>query len=203
MEAISQDVMDVPSLELVDDSHFYVSGNVIIHPSAAIAPGVMLQADPGSQLVVAAGVSIGMGTILHAHQGPLILEAGVTLGSGVLIVGAGKIGSQACIGAMTTILNRSVEPKQAIPPGSRLGDDSRSVVMPMEAEAPKPVTESVSPPPADASPSLPKPPASTSIVYGQAYLQRMLITMFPQRQSGLSPPAPDAGSTPTDAEPSA
>lgn len=196
--------MNAPSLELVDDSHFYVSGNVIIHPSAAIAPGVMLQADPGSQLVVAAGVSIGMGTILHAHQGSLILEAGVTLGSGVLIVGAGKIGAQACIGAMTTILNCSVEPKQAIPAGSLLGDDSRAVVVPTDVEAPKPVTDPVAPQPADASPSPPEPPASTSIVYGQAYLQRMLITMFPQRRfSGPSPPAPDAGSTPTDAEPSA
>ncbi|WP_416672171.1 transferase [Egbenema bharatensis] len=118
-----------PFPALINDRHIFVSGNVVIHPSAAIAPSVMLQADPGSQLLIGAGVCIGAGCILHAHQGTLEVGAGATLGSGVLIVGQGKIGANACIGAMTTIMDSSVLPGENLPPGSLIGDWSRQSVV--------------------------------------------------------------------------
>lgn len=124
-----------PRPALMSDAHIYISGNVTIHPSAAIAPSVMLQADPDSQLVVAAGACIGVGCVLHAHQGILEVEAGATLGSGVLIIGQGTIGANACIGAMTTIINSSIPPEEIVPPGSLIGDRSRQVVI-VEASEP-------------------------------------------------------------------
>lgn len=205
---------------LVSDAHFYVSGNVTVHPSAAIAPGVMLQADPDSHLIVAAGVCIGVGCVLHAHGGLLELEAGSTLGSGVLIVGRGKIGANACIGAMTTIIDSSVPAKEMVSPGSLIGDRSRQVVI-VEASTPyeqspaspsshsvneqntQQVEQSAAPSPAEApnvaEPETPPPepapqeqsePGSASesaesgtvrVVYGQTYVQRMMVAMFPHR----------------------
>lgn len=197
-----------PLPPLVSDAHFYISGNVTVHPSAAIAPGVMLQADPESHLVIAAGVCIGVGCILHAYQGTLEVDAGATLGSGVLVVGQGKIGANACIGAMTTILNSSIPAKEIIEPGSLIGDHSRHVVI-VEAsepyspnsaatEQPTPTPEPIAPPP-DPTPAAESTPASkpeatpesVRVVYGQSYLQRMMITMFPHR-AALNQDQPDA-----------
>jgi len=69
--------MHLSPLQPISNSHFYVSGNVTIHPSAAIAPGV--SADPESQIIIAAGVCVGMGTILHAHAGILEVSQEQTL----------------------------------------------------------------------------------------------------------------------------
>lgn len=173
-----------------------------MHPSAVIAPGVMLQADPGSQLIVAAGVCIGMGCILHAHQGMLEIEAGATLGTGVLVVGHGKIGANACIGAMTTIIDSSVPEQQMISPGSLIGDRSRQADTAEPASEPDVASASSSSSPpsfeqAAESPTStsqksaseveqpPPPPAqeeTVRVVYGQSYLERMMITMFPHRK---------------------
>ncbi|HEY9657406.1 MAG TPA: hypothetical protein V6C65_03010 [Allocoleopsis sp.] len=205
-----------PLPPLVSDAHFYISGNVTVHPSAAIAPGVMLQADPESHLVIAAGVCIGVGCILHAYQGTLEVDAGATLGSGVLVVGQGKIGANACIGAMTTILNSSIPAKEIIEPGSLIGDHSRRVVIVEASEPspepspessppdfaataqPAPAPEPIAPPsepPAAAKPDPASKPESASesvrVVYGQSYLQRMMITMFPHR-TALNQDQPDA-----------
>ncbi|MFM7424618.1 MAG: hypothetical protein ACKO7W_06430 [Elainella sp.] len=198
--------MSSPSLELVNDCHIYLSGDVVVHPSAAIAPGVLLQADPGSRLTVAAGVCIGQGVVLHANQGQLVIEAGATLGSGVLIVGRGKIGSNACIGALTTIINGSVEPNQIVPPRSLLGETGRQIAAtPNPSPQSHPSQPESSPsnftphPPTSPSPPPPtSPPArkSPTPVYGQAYVERFMITMFPHRRSfedSDSPPAPSSG----------
>lgn len=217
--------MRSPSRFSIDDTHLFMSGNVVVHDSAAIAPDVLLQADPDSQIVIAAGVCIGSGSVLHAHQGKLILEAGATLGSGVLVVGHGTIGSEACIGSMTTIMNSSIEAKQSVPPGSLIGDGSRqeetqmaqsqstqfrptqpkqvtpplSPVIPPIAPVVPPVTPSLTPtpsPPAtsESSPETAVPPTSppskkaVTQIYGQAYLERMMITMFPYRKALASSP---------------
>ncbi len=205
--------MNSLSLALIDEHHLYVSGEVVVHPSAVIAPGVMLQADPGCRLVIGAGVCVGQGTILHAHQGTLLIEVGVVLGNGVLIVGKGTIGSHACIGPFSTLISCSVAANQLIPPRSLLGDASRRVMLAdtptilvdeevstPEAQANQPSQPSVpsqpstppsSPDPASDSPP-PSPAASASAspsektmtqVYGQAYVERIMITMFPHRQS--------------------
>lgn len=250
----------------IDDRHLYLSGEVIVHESAVIAPGVLLQADPGSRLTIEAGVCVGTGSILHAHRGTLTLEAGAIVGNGVLVVGTGTIGSQACIGPFSTIISCSVAAKQLIPPHSLLGDQSRQVdltALPVDApdvveppkgtEAPaapseQPPAESpsiangfrsgaafragvafqsggafrsggsfqaeasfrsepsppVEPPPSDAGPTdstptghavqppepdIPSPPVeppaqkALTQVYGQAYVERIMITMFPHRRS--------------------
>lgn len=119
--------MHLLPLPLSSNSQTYVNGDVRIDPSAAIAAGVILRANPDSQIIIAAGVCIGMGSILHAHRGTLEVEAGANLGAGVLIVGQGKIGANACIGATTTIWNDSVAPGQVVPAGSVLGDKGRQI----------------------------------------------------------------------------
>lgn len=215
--------MRLPPLPLIRDAHFCVSGHVTIHPSAVIAPSVMLQADPGSHLIIAEGVCIGVGSILHAHQGILEIEAGVILGRGVLIIGSGKIGANACIGSASTIFNSSVLSGRSVPPGSLIGDRSRQMAIdsssdaqmasePVPAQASPPPTGGGAAPPPASGPSEPtseqdsgsqpvssqeaqsEPPASSSppksahssqskVIYGQAYLERMMITMFPYRQA--------------------
>lgn len=189
--------MDLPSLELMHDCHLYTSGEVVVHPSAAIAPGVLLQADPGCRLLIGAGVCVGRGSILHAHGGTLELQAGATLGAGVLIVGDGTIGAEACIGAMATILNSSVLPKQSIAPGSLIGDFSRTVTLETPAASSFAPSRQQEP----AAPTTPQPTLNTNgrgnpaaspqpaaiktmtQVYGQAYVERIMITMFPHRQA--------------------
>jgi carbon dioxide concentrating mechanism protein CcmN len=225
-------LMYSPPLELVNEQYLCISGDVVVHPGAVIAPGVLLQADPGSQLIIEAGVCIGQGSVLHAHQGTLVLETGAVLGNGVLIVGRGTIGTRACIGSMTTILSCSIPPHQIIPPYSLLGDASRQISL--ENPEPSPDSEaqpeSVSSPPepqpleavADSSEPAPKPelpdgavtnpePPSQEMlkqVYGQAYVERMIIAMFPHRRTlnaALNPadPAdPTPPSAPEDPPPS-
>ncbi len=103
-----------------------MSGEVAISPDAVIAPGVVLMADPQSKIVVGAGVCLGLGVVLHAHQGSIVIEASASLGAGVLVVGNCRIGTQACVGASTTLHNASVPPSQLVPPGSLLGQSGRS-----------------------------------------------------------------------------
>lgn len=124
--------MPLPPLQPISTSHFYMSGDVTIHDGAAIAPGAILQADPDGQIIIKAGACIGMGVILHANQGTLQVETGAILGAGVLVVGKGKIGANACIGAATTIWNASIAPNQIVPSGSLVGDTTRQVSEPQE-----------------------------------------------------------------------
>ena len=136
--------MHLPTLPWSSHTHVYVEGDVSIDTNAAIAPGVILRADPDSKIIIAAGVCIGMGSVLHAHGGTLEVEAGANLGAGVLVVGKGTVGANACIGAVTTILNTSIEPWQVVPAASMVGDKGRqvaevgSVASPTSVETPKP-----------------------------------------------------------------
>lgn len=114
-------------LPLSSHSHVYVQGDVTIDPSAVISSGVILRANPESQMIIAAGVCIGAGSILHADQGTLEIETGVNMGTGVLIVGHGTIGANACIGSLTTIWNASIERLTVVPAGSVVGDVGRQV----------------------------------------------------------------------------
>lgn len=113
----------------------HLNGNVSIDPSAAIAPGVLLQAEANSQITIGAGVCIGAGTIVHAAGGNLDIGAGVCLGRGVLILGSGTIERNACIGAGTTAIDPQIEEGAAIPPHSLLGDRSRGEVSVVEENA--------------------------------------------------------------------
>jgi carbon dioxide concentrating mechanism protein CcmN len=117
--------MSVPPLRLSNNFDSYISGEVTIHPSAVLAPGVILQAAVNSKIIIGPGVCIGMGSILQVSEGTLEVEAGANLGAGFLMVGHGKIGANACVGAATTVFNCSVAAGEVIPPGSVLGDTSR------------------------------------------------------------------------------
>ncbi len=119
--------MKLSPLQPMSHSQVCVSGDVTIHPSAVIAPGVLLQANPNSRIVIAAGACIGMGTILHADQGTLEVGESANLGTGVLFIGSGTIGANACIGSSSTLLNISIPKQQVLPSGSLLGDTSRHV----------------------------------------------------------------------------
>ncbi|MBW4657770.1 MAG: hypothetical protein KME15_03785 [Drouetiella hepatica Uher 2000/2452] len=180
-----------PAPHLIHDSQFFVTGDVTIHPTAAIASGVLLQADPGCRLVVGAGVCVGIGAILHAYQGNLMIEAGVTLGSGVLIVGQVTVGANACIGSAVTLLNQSIAPQQVVASGSLIGDESRQIDLNGQGG------EFIEPPAATQNDpvqngSSPKPP-----IYGRTYLEKILVTMFPYRQASeqliIPPSEPTSG----------
>ena len=106
----------------------HLDGNVSIDPSAAIAPGVLLQAEPNSRITIGAGVCIGAGTILHAAGGDLEIGAGVCVGRGVLIIGSGTIDRNTCIGAGSTIFDPQIAEGSVIPTHSVIGDRSRGEV---------------------------------------------------------------------------
>lgn len=134
-------------LQLISTSPACASGDVAIDPSAAIAIGVLIQADPNSKIVIAAGVCIGMGSIIHAQHGTLQIGAGANLGAGVLILGQCHIAENTCIGSLSTILNSSTTPGQVIPPNSLLDGistesiDSSTVAIKPEVTTSHPTTQ--------------------------------------------------------------
>ena len=117
--------MHPPALQLVSSTHFCKGGDVEIDPGAAIAPGVVIRAEPGSRIIISAGVCIGAGSIIRAYRGNLLLEVGVSLGAGALILGFGRIGANTCVGAAATLINPAIAANQAIAPNSLMGDLSR------------------------------------------------------------------------------
>ncbi|AFY99762.1 carbon dioxide concentrating mechanism protein [Calothrix sp. PCC 6303] len=226
--------MTVPPLYLCDRIDSYISGEVKIHPSAVVAPGVIFQAAANSRIVISQGVCIGMGAILQVDRGTLLVEAGVSIGAGFLMIGSGTIGANSCIGSATTVFNSSVAPKQVVPPGSIIGDQSRVIseshsqpALPSSepkpepelqleddlwAESPKNQQPEIKPeikPEANkdnltavsnseeelAVPPQTEPPSETpnnfgANIYGQSSVQRLLVTLFPHRQS-LNKPLSD------------
>lgn len=126
----------------------HLDGNVSIDSTAAIAPGVLLQAEADSQITIGAGVCIGAGTIVHASGGKIEIGAGVCVGRGVLIVGSGVVDRNACIGAGTTVFNPQIEAGDVIPMHSILGDRSRGEVSVVETSDTSPSVDhsTVNPP---------------------------------------------------------
>ncbi len=112
-----------------------ISGDVKIHPTASLAPGVILQAAPNSRIVIGADVCIGVGAIINACQGSIEIERGAILGSGVLIIGESKIGNNCCIGTSTTIFQANVASMTVVQPGSIIGDISRPAPSSNEPES--------------------------------------------------------------------
>jgi carbon dioxide concentrating mechanism protein CcmN len=145
--------MYLSPLQLSSNSQILMSGDVVVNEGAAIAPGVILQAEPGSRISIAAGACIGLGVILHAREGTLEIGAGVILGAGVLVVGAGTIGTSACIGAGTTLIDPCIDQMQIMPAGSLIGDTSRQAAAEATAAAPTA---------APAAPTSPETPEATT-----------------------------------------
>lgn len=146
----------------VSEAHYFVSGEVHVEAGAGIGAGVLLRANPGCRIQIGRGVCIGMGSILHAHGGSLIIEAGATLGTGVLIIGQGTIGRHACIGSETTLLDCSILSQQVIPPGSLIGDPT--YVDPTHIEAANAGDTQTEPGEATAAPEPTPPPPPNSPV---------------------------------------
>lgn len=164
--------------------HLY--GTVTIDPSAVIAPGVLIQAEADAQITIGPGVCIGAGSILHAQGGPLDIGVGACLGRDVLVVGWGKIGNNACLGAACTVLQPQVEAGDIVPPAALWGDESRGA----EAQIPGPPPASVVTP----APELPAPPAAPTVemtvaiktqntVSGRAQFDRLKRALFPHSSS--------------------
>jgi carbon dioxide concentrating mechanism protein CcmN len=179
----------------------HICGNVSIDPSAVIAPGVLLQAEANSKIVIAAGVCIGAGTIVQAAGGNLYIEAGVCIGRGVLIVGNGSIDRDACIGAGTTAIDPQIEVGAVIPPNSLIGDRSRSEVsvvadrdFPANLNGAKPPAPNVTPPEPEPADLWDSQPATTPV--GNTYYKAKSVpvsqpepTPTPNPES-VTPPAP-------------
>ncbi|MEG4215650.1 carbon dioxide concentrating mechanism protein [Microcoleus sp. Pol14C6] len=189
--------MYLSPLQLSSNSQILMSGDVVVNEGAAIAPGAILQADPGSRISIAAGACIGMGVILHAREGTLEIAAGVILGAGVLVVGAGTIGENACIGAGTTLINPCIEKMQIMPAGSLMGDTSRQAAA-EEATATAPTAAPTSPetpeattPPVDGpmEPMEPPQPAQTP--------PQTAPETAPEPPESTAPEPPQPGETPT------
>ena len=117
----------LPPPQPVLNKDIRISGDVEIHPTASLAPGVILQATPECRIVIGADACVGMGAIINACQGSIEIGNGAILGSGVLIIGASKIGNNACVGTSSTIFQEDVEAMKVIEPGSIIGDLSRKV----------------------------------------------------------------------------
>ncbi|MBL1174666.1 hypothetical protein [Pantanalinema sp. GBBB05] len=192
--------MSLPTLQLqpISTSHYYVNGDVTIQAGVAIAPGVLLQADANSRIIVKTGACIGLGAILHAQNGVVEVGEGANIGAEVLLIGHVTIGANACIGTATTVLNSVVAWGQIIPPGSLIGDTSRSPNPELEAEALQVTDTVIYPTPAisGTTPAPPEPPGALEPlsddsqaaqnsginVYGQVYVNKMLVKLFPHRQ---------------------
>ncbi|MBD2295536.1 transferase [Anabaena sphaerica FACHB-251] len=172
--------MSVPLLRLSDRFDSYISGEVNIHPSAVLAPGVILQAATDSKIIIGPGVCIGMGSILQVNEGILEIEAGANLGAGFLMVGSGKIGSNACIGAATTVFNCSVAPQQLVPPGSILGDSSRQIDENQTEARTSTNTTSTNPP---------EPQPQEKVINSTQFSAAAFID-FKQQSTSVSPPSP-------------
>ncbi|MFP4007433.1 MAG: transferase [Spirulinaceae cyanobacterium] len=192
--------MNLQPLHPVQTAHLQISGNVVIDPSAAIAPGAILRAAPNSKIIIAGGVCIGMGAILNAYNGTIEIQAGANLAPGVLIVGACTIGANACIGGITTIFNASVAAMQVIRAGSVLGDTSRTVEVLEEVapnlESDSAETETLEPSESQAATPEPPPEPESDVlepqnpgtpfkaqVSGRVHVDRLLFTLFPKKPS--------------------
>ena len=104
--------------KLVSDTHYCVVGDVSVDSSAAIAPGVVLQAASGSRIIIGEGVCLAAGVCIQSRRGVLTIAAGASLGANVLVVGSGEIGMNACVSAGSTLINPSVNADAILPPDS-------------------------------------------------------------------------------------
>lgn len=199
-------------LQMPKFSSAFVSGDVSIDPHAVIAPGAVLQASPGSQIIIAPGACIGMGCVLVAHNGVMEVETGVNIGTRVLLWGVVKIGAYACIGSEATIVDSSIESNAVVPAQSLVGDSSRQPPSPTETvssfvgpgtqvktefksefktefktEFKAELNTSPEPePPIPDDPAEQPPESSTALtrpqVYGKANLHQLLDALLPHRR---------------------
>lgn len=95
-------------------------GDVTVDDSAAIAPGVVLQALPGSRIAIGRGACIAGGVCIQSKGGVLTISAGATLGANVLVVGRGTVGENACISPSSTLIDPQIDSGALLPPNTLL-----------------------------------------------------------------------------------
>ncbi len=195
-------VMSLPLLRLqpITTAHYHVSGDVIVAEGVAIAPGVLIQADANSRIVIKAGVCIGAGSIIHAYNGAIEIGEGANIGAEVLLIGQVSIGDHACIGTASTILNAAISNSQVVSPGSLIGDNSRQADELQGSEtnviATPVATATVEPEPAIETAPPPAANGSKVNVYGQMYVNRMFVKLFPNSQPNSQPSAAPTSENP-------
>ena len=113
------------NFEPINTKQSLTSGDVVTFADAVIAPGVLLQADTGSQIMIRSGVCIGLGSVIHARGGNIVIDDGANLGAGVLLIGTVTIGARACLGAAVTVIDSEVAPGMILEAGTLVGDRSR------------------------------------------------------------------------------
>lgn len=126
----------LPPPQPVLNKDIRISGDVEIHPTASLAPGVILQAAPDRRIIIGADVCIGMGVIINASEDSIEIGSGAIVGSGVLIIGGCKIGNNACIGTAVTVFQTNIDAMTVVEPGSVLGDASRKVNVTEQSQKP-------------------------------------------------------------------
>ena len=129
--------MSLPILQPSSTETTQIRGEVIIDSSVIIASGVILNATPGYTITIHAGVCLGMGTIITAHEGDVEIRANAILGPGTLILGSCVIGSQVSLGTSVTIYHAEIEDLAVIPAGTIIGDRSRQVKLEVKEEEEK------------------------------------------------------------------
>ena len=168
--------MTVPPISIRQITHtdVYISGDVVIEEGAAIAPGVILRAAPESKIIIRSAACLGMGTIVNAFGGTIEIGESSILGASVLIVGKGTIGANVCIGPATTVFNSSIDSSSVILAGSLIGEliVAASPQEPNQSESVVVEQENLS-----------TTEQAKSSVVGQVYINQLLLTLFPGRQS--------------------
>lgn len=129
--------MPLPPLALPPSPAVRIVGDVVVDPQAVLAPGVLLWAEAGASIRIAAGVCIGMGSVIHAHGGTIEIGEGVNIGAGVLLIGAVTVEPHACIGTSSTVIQTTIPAGAVVAAGSLLGDSSRRWQPPTETSHPQ------------------------------------------------------------------
>ncbi len=160
----------------------WIGGEVIIDPTAAIAHGVLIQAEPNCRVVVGAGACIGMGAVVHAVGGDIVIGSGANLGAGVLVYGSLHIGNNACIGSATSVVNCSVPAGEIVVAGSLICQNTA----PQTTDTPQPSENPAEPVSASANSSAPKPEEKSKAddplrVHARMHLQQFLSKIFIQQ----------------------
>lgn len=170
--------MHLPPLEPPTSDRYFASGEVTIAANVVIAPGVLLIAEAGSRIEIASGVCIGLGSVLHARGGAIVIQTGALLAAGVLIVGSSVVGRQACLGPSTTLMDVSVEAGGVTAPGSLLSATTMSHPASETAGTAAPQSSETSTETRSPQTSAIAPPTK---VYGKEQFLRMRKSLFSDR----------------------
>jgi len=138
----------------------YLCGDVTVSERAVLAPGAILQAAPGSCIVIEEGVFIGAGASLTACGGTIAVRAGAIVGPNALIFGRSTVGAGACVGAAATVCEADVAPGAAIAARALIGDPTRQpAAAGTSADAEPPAAPPAPPAPETTAPDSVAPPA--------------------------------------------